>query len=142
MDEFLAKHMFHPPIIGLCQWRGCDQHTVANYLWTIAAMIQLMDIPDNALDGVFYAFWIIATIFCIQRLVVAANTRVSPNLFMRLMSVGFTFMLMFFVAAGKPLRFDDMFFPVIAFAEYARTIVSIPPRKPKERSARLARARS
>lgn len=140
MDEFLAKHLFHPPIIRWCQWRGCDQHTFANYLWTLACMLNLTDNPSGFLGWFFYGFWILATFFCVQRIALRPSTPVSPNRFMRIMAVVFSGVkvlgIIAGVALGRAVAIDliDFFFLVVAFAEYARTIAKIPPRVTKERT--------
>ena len=83
IDHWIGNHLFHPPIIWLCQRTGMTQFAVARYGWMLAAWTLIMRISFEGVgDWIFSALIILVTLIETWRAAVIPNapTRRSDGL--------------------------------------------------------------
>lgn len=140
LDAWLAKTLFHPPIILACQLTRQTQYAIYRALWFFAAC-----------HATYYAplggwFWPVFAWTC--TIILFLNAVMVPDVGVRSWGA-FRLIIWIFVLLGavvtalngdvRPTQVREF---IILFAEYAATIRSIPPRRPREKRTSAKEART
>ena len=148
IDLWVGTRLFHPPIIWLCQRMGLSQFAVARYGWMLAAWTLVMRISFEGLgDWLFSALVILVTVFETWRAAVTPNapTRRSDGLRIIILlfaAVDIGTLVVVTVRHGFPgFQWSHAWDLFALTAEYAKTILTIPPRRaPARRPTAVARS--
>jgi hypothetical protein len=144
-DHWLGKHMFVPIIIRICQRAKITQHRFAAYGWMVALFCLLAETPHGWFDWIMYGITVLIGMLAI------AVTALMPDYPFQSNGVGFRMfvlaqfllldLLPLLVFGWHTVHPNTLFAPIVLFAEYAKTITTIPPleAKEKKRAAKLAR---
>lgn len=138
-DYWIGTRLFHPPIIWLCQRTGLTQHAVARYVWMVATLTFVARIGSGPhYSGMWFA--VFATAMALLSTVTTAlfpGLPTHPSFVFRLMLWAIGLVQLLAVVRGDHLGPDfawEAIWTVLALtAEYAKTIITIPPRKRRER---------
>ena len=133
IDHWIGKTLFVPPIIKFCQLTRQSQYAVARLFWFVAA-----------LDGFYRAETLFSSILwggmSVLMMITASQRADSPTasfLFFRLLAVVFLLVeLLKGATTGEWAGTEFWIFVLIA--EYAATILTIPPRETKRKAAAKA----
>jgi hypothetical protein len=143
LDAWIGLRLFHPPIIWLCQRAGMTQYAVAAYAWMAAALTLVVRIRSG--DVVFA---IVATLIAVLSTVSAAlwpDMRRHRSLWFRVFIWALVLLDLVDRTVGN-VRPGDPFVWRLAWdafgliGEYAKTIVTIPPRRRRERATKAQEA--
>lgn len=137
LDAWLGKHLFHPPIILVCQLTGVTQYALYRYLWWGVALWMLWSQRNES--------WGFAAFFIFFAFVRTLSAGIAPDrprdglIWVR------CFFIMSVLVQSVALLVGASVVGVIEtiailFAEYALTIRTIPPRETREKSRREAEA--
>jgi hypothetical protein len=133
IDHWIGRTLFVPPIIKLCQLTRQSQFAVSRLFWFMAA-----------LDGFYRAetlfsslLWGGMSVFMLVTVNRRADDPTASFLFFRLLGVAFLiFDAVKGVATGDWAGIE--FWVFVLLAEYAATIITVPPRRSAKRQARTA----
>lgn len=130
-DAWLGRRVFHPPIIWVCQRARITQWAFYRYAWWIAALwIVGRDDHTSTLQSV----WLV--IFALIRTLSAGLALNRPATSSRLLRMVFlTFAVLDALMAARLHRVTASLCTdlLVLLAEYATTIVTIPPRRERQR---------
>ncbi len=138
LDAWLAKHLFHPPIILVCQLTGCTQYALHRYLWWLLALISVA--TDDHASWSMSAF---NTLFAFARTLSAGfrpDRPTSSALALRMFFWALIAMDLLLTLPGADGLGTLLYMLTALFAEYAATITTIPPREVRERKRKAADA--
>lgn len=136
-DYWIGTRFFHPPIIWICQRLGLTQHAFSRYAWLAATLTIPARIGSGSeyANGGFILFAILAGVVITVATACLLDVPTTPLLGLRL--------LLWFIASAQIIAQiasshfgTDSFWAfswtmIGLFAEYAKTISTIPPRKPR-----------
>ena len=129
IDAWLAKHLFHPPVILLCQLTGMTQYAIYRYIWWVVALVLLA-----RSGGVHWSWQAVIIIFTLGRTLSAGwkpDRPAEASGFLRaVFLLTLPLYLLALVAFGKGFGAAQTI--ALLFAEYAVTIRTIPPRSTRE----------
>ena len=145
VDTWVGKTMFVPLIVRFCQRSGWTQFHVHNFLYLIGSYMLLMASlakgPDDA--GLAFAMALVFTFKCGRD----PGYSGEPSTFLRFALLVLVPLHMLSHVLGKPLIFSgpdwDTSCPIGVmwlFAEYARTIKTIPPTEDRSTSPKPTEA--
>lgn len=143
MDIWAGKTLFIPLIIKVCQKAKITQYKFAAYGWAIAVMLLLTRRPEGVTDWIMYAIMVVIGVSFIAVAAVRPDLPRSPSSFMRVMA-WFTVLVLVLPRVVMTLTFDyrELYWLLVLFAEYARTIDTIPPEEIKEKATKLVPSKS
>lgn len=135
LDAWAGKTLFHPPIILVCQLTRQSQYALSRALWFFAAC-----------HATYYAmaqgagwFWSIFLWFFVLSMLLSAAIRpdrpARSSGFMRALFWASLISGVISTAATGIITNATVRSIIILFAEYAATIRTLPPRKPRESKA-------
>jgi hypothetical protein len=130
LDAWLGKTLFHPPIILLCQLTRQSQHAMHRTLWFFVAC-HATYYAQGASWAVLAFVWFYAVFTFIWAAAFADHPSFSFGLFRFIIWFSFG-MEALATAINGEIRHAQVREVMILFAEYAATIRSIPPRRPRE----------
>ena len=136
-DAWFGRAMMHPPIVWLCQRTGSSQYAIASYAWMLAAWTLIMRLTFNG-----FGEWVWAILIVVVALFETSFAATNPDR-PRPSSAGLRMLVLVFVLIDL-IQFAihsehngfhgfnwghawDIF---ALIGEYAKTIRTIPPRKP------------
>ncbi|MFC3442751.1 hypothetical protein ACFOKF_16370 [Sphingobium rhizovicinum] len=138
LDAWLAKTLFHPPIILACQLTRQTQHAMHRALWFLVAC-HLTYYSQGGSWGLLAFVWFYTIWMFVWAAAFADHPSFSFGVFRFVIWLGFGMEALGTIGTGE-IRAIQIREVMILFAEYAATIRSIPPRRPREKrtSAREA----
>jgi len=122
IDLWIGKTLFIPPIIKLCQITRQSQYAISRLFWFLVALDQLRVAQTLASQ-------ILAGLFCIVMMVTASLRADMPAFSMmwfRMLAIGFLVLDCAQAVVNGTWRGVEIWLLVL-IAEYAATIVTIPP---------------
>jgi hypothetical protein len=147
LDAWIGTRLFHPPIIWLCQRTGRTQYAVAAYAWlaatfTLVATLKSSSVGEIAVTVLISALAVITTV----------GTALNPDMPRRpsfhfrvfIWTITILNVLDFIVrkttAGSVGSGWSGAWDAFALTGEYAKTIVTIPPRKRRERAPAVEEA--
>ena len=136
VDFWIATHVFHPPIIWLCQRTGMTQYAVASYAWLAAIFTFIADMRTAGVGDIVWS--VIISVLAIVNTAVSAlypDMPRRPSFPIRMFiwaiaALGAVDLFAHYQTAGEFKGLWGIAWDIFALiAEYAKTIDTIPPRK-------------
>ena len=144
LDQWIGKHIFHPPIIWICQRTGFSQYQLSRYLAWIGVAIFLVICPRSSWSD-FLLFTLIAIILVVRTILLGVGSdrpmqSLGSTRFIALFAIAYNLLRITVIFVGyKYVSFEDLYlagsFLIMATAEYALTITTIPPHKNKKKKS-------
>jgi len=148
LDRWFGTEIMQPPIIWLCQLTGMTQRTVYRYGWMLAAWTLVMRISFEGIgDWVFAVVAILLTIMETARAAFMPDAPTPRSDFLRRIVLLFAIFDVVRLAMGTAQHGFHGFTRSHAwdlfalFAEYAKTVDTIPPRRNRAPAAWRSEAR-
>lgn len=138
IDAWLGKHLFHPPIILVCQLTGVTQYALYRYLWWGVALWMLWS-QRNESWGFAALFIFFAFVRTLSAGIAPDRPRAGSAWVRAFFLISVSLQIIELLAIGG-LAISITQTIAILFAEYALTIRTIPPRETREKSRREAEA--
>lgn len=130
LDAWLAKTLFHPPIILACQITRQTQYAMHKALWFFAAC-HATYYAQGSSWAVLAFYWSYAVFVFVWAAAFADDHSFSFGLFRFVIWLSFAMEAVATAITGE-IRHVQVREVIILFAEYAATIRTIPPRRPRE----------
>jgi hypothetical protein len=141
VDFWIGTHLFHPPIIWLCQRTGMTQYAFAGYAWLAAIFTLVADMrTGNAGDVVWSVVISLLAVFNTVLTAINPDMPRRPSFTVRMFiwavaAIGAVDLLAHYRMTGEVKADWGLAWDAFALtAEYAKTIATIPPRKRRERA--------
>jgi hypothetical protein len=137
IDAKIGKHVFHPPVILLCQYTNQSQYAIYRSGWFLWAMWNLYTLPSGT-PWFLTTFLFVAAFIFMAALAVRPDKPLTSNIFIR---VAWVILLLDEVVGLVAMdnTWQHLVGPtIVVFSEYAATIKTIPPR-PKKQAKTSAR---
>lgn len=136
IDHWIGKTLFVPPIIKLCQLTRQSQYAVSRLFWFIAALDAFYRAETLFWSLLWGGMSIVMMISASRR----ADMPTASFLFFRMLAVAF---LGFDIVRGVTtgLWAGTEFWVFVLIAEYAATILTIPPKEDRKVAAKASAAR-
>jgi hypothetical protein len=140
LDHWVGKHLFVPPIVRVCQLAKITQYRFIMYARLVAYIALISDPPQHWYDWILYIWLTLVTLIYVfgagllSDEQMAAVVKKGDHFNTRMLFWFLTFYLLA-VQTGihktySPWELAPLF---LLFAEYARTIDTIPPLEAKEK---------
>jgi len=140
LDAWIGKRIMHPPIIWVCQRAGVTQFAVFRFLWWIVGLQSLlMSNPTHVLWRTFCIVFAIAT--TVSAAVWPDRPVKADRGGLRAWLWAWLLLDLLCCIALRKWSWGLTNLALALLAEYAATIVTIPPRKSEQMARRLKLAR-
>jgi hypothetical protein len=147
LDFWIGTRLFHPPVIWLCQRTGMTQYAVAAYAWlaatfTLVATLKSSSAGEIAVTVLISALAVITTVGTALYPDMPRRPSLTFRVFIWVITIINALDLICRYSAGGSggSGWGGAWDAFALVGEYAKTIVTIPPRKRREPSTKAREA--